>query len=361
MSGPAVHEKSMPVLSVKDLKVHFPARAGMGWLRSPLTVKAVDGVSFDLMPGEILGVIGESGCGKSTLGRAILKLIPASHGEILWSGRDVTNLPEAAIRAGRQAMQIIFQDPLASLDPRMTVGQIIGQPLKTFEPGMKRSDLEQRVTATMRQVGLNPSMFNRYPHEFSGGQCQRIGIARAIITRPRLIVCDEPVSALDMSIQSHIINLLLRLRDELGMALIFISHNMSVVQHISDRILVLYLGREMEIADRDALFAAPLHPYSKALLSAVPIPDPKLSRQRARVILEGDTPSPITPPSGCVFRTRCPIAIDRCAEHVPALSSYGPRQRAACHRIGEAVASSLADGVGSANRPGRGPEPSALS
>lgn len=334
-----------PVLSAKNLKVHFPAGAGSQWFGPRLTVKAVDGVSFDLMPGEILGVIGESGCGKSTLGRALLKLIPATGGEIAWSGQDVTSLPEAALRQRRKDMQIIFQDPLASLDPRMTIGQIIGQPLKTFEPGLTRKQLEVRVVETMRQVGLNPSMLHRYPHEFSGGQCQRIGIGRAIITRPKLIVCDEPVSALDMSIQSHIINLLIRLRDELGMALIFISHNMSVVQHISDRILVLYLGKEMEIAERDALFARPLHPYTKALLSAVPIPDPKLSRQRDRVILEGDTPSPITPPSGCVFRTRCPIAIDRCAVDVPPLLSYGNDQRAACLRTNEAAAASLADGV----------------
>jgi oligopeptide transport system ATP-binding protein len=334
-----------PVLSAKNLKVHFPAGAGSQWFGPKLTVKAVDGVSFDLMPGEILGVIGESGCGKSTLGRALLKLIPATSGEIAWSGLDVTSLPEAALRQRRKDMQIIFQDPLASLDPRMTIGQIIGQPLKTFELNLTRKQLEARVVETMRQVGLNPSMLHRYPHEFSGGQCQRIGIGRAIITRPKLIVCDEPVSALDMSIQSHIINLLIRLRDELGMALIFISHNMSVVQHISDRILVLYLGKEMEIAERDVLFARPLHPYTKALLSAVPIPDPKLSRQRDRVILEGDTPSPITPPSGCVFRTRCPIAIDRCAVDVPPLLSYGSDQRAACLRTNEEAAASLADGV----------------
>ncbi|MGF6228930.1 oligopeptide transport system ATP-binding protein [Inquilinus ginsengisoli] len=323
-----------PVLSVRNLKVHFPLSAGLLG-GPPLLVKAVDDVSFDLAPGEVLAVVGESGCGKSTLGRAVLKLIPPTAGTIAWNGSDVTGLPENALRPRRRDMQIIFQDPLASLDPRMTVAQIIGRPLRTFHPELKRAEIATRVNEAMRQVGLSPALAHRYPHEFSGGQCQRIGIARAIILRPKLIVCDEPVSALDVSIQAQIVNLLMRLRREMGMALIFISHNMSVVRHISDRVMVLYLGREAEIAGRDTFFARPLHPYAQALLSAVPVPDPVRARQRRRVVLQGDTPSPINPPSGCAFRTRCPHAVDLCARAAPPLRDFGPDHRAACHRVEE--------------------------
>ena len=323
-----------PVLSVRNLKVHFPLSSGL-LSGPPLVVKAVDDVSFDLAPGEVLAVVGESGCGKSTLGRAVLKLIPPTAGTVAWNGSDVTGLSEDALRPRRRDMQIIFQDPLASLDPRMTVAQIIGRPLRTFHPELKRAEVAARVNEAMRQVGLSPALAHRYPHEFSGGQCQRIGIARAIILRPKLIVCDEPVSALDVSIQAQIVNLLMRLRRELGMALIFISHNMSVVRHISDRVMVLYLGREAEIAGRDAFFARPRHPYAQALLSAVPVPDPVRARQRRRVVLQGDTPSPINPPSGCAFRTRCPHAAELCARAVPGLRDFGTGHRAACHRIEE--------------------------
>ena len=321
-----------PVLSVRNLKVHFPLSGGL-FGGPPQAVKAVDDVSFDLAPGEVLAIVGESGCGKSTLGRAVLRLIPPTAGTIAWSGADVTGLPENDLRPRRRDMQIIFQDPLASLDPRMTVAQIIGRPLRTFHPEMKRAEINARVNETMRQVGLSPSLAHRYPPECSGGQCQRIGNARAIILRPKRIVCDEPVSALDVSIQAQIINLLMRLRRELGMALIFISHNMSVVRHISDRVMVLYLGREAEIAGRDAFFARPLHPYAQALLSAVPIPDPARAHQRRRMVLQGDTPSPINPPSGCAFRTRCPHAVDLCAQAMPVLRDFDPGHRAACHRI----------------------------
>jgi oligopeptide transport system ATP-binding protein len=330
-----------PVLSVRHLKVHFPLSGGGLFGGAPQLVKAVDDVSFDLAPGEVLAVVGESGCGKSTLGRAVLRLIPPTGGTVAWNGADVTKLPEDALRQRRRDMQIIFQDPLASLDPRMTVAQIIGRPLRTFHPELKRAEVAARVNEAMRQVGLSPAMAHRYPHEFSGGQCQRIGIARAIALRPKLIVCDEPVSALDVSIQAQIINLLMRLRREMGMALIFISHNMSVVRHISDRVMVLYLGREAELADRDAFFARPLHPYAQALLSAVPVPDPVRARLRRRVVLQGDTPSPINPPSGCAFRTRCPHAVELCAGAMPALRDFGPGHRAACHRI-EELAGALA-------------------
>ena len=323
-----------PVLSVRNLKVHFPLSGG-GLGGVPQAVKAVDDVSFDINPGEVLAVVGESGCGKSTLGRAVLRLIPPTGGTIAWNGADVTAVPEDALRPRRRDMQIIFQDPLASLDPRMTVAQIIGRPLRTFHPELKRAEIAARVDEAMRQVGLSPALAHRYPHEFSGGQCQRIGIARAIILKPKLIVCDEPVSALDVSIQAQIINLLMQLRREMGMALIFISHNMSVVRHISDRVMVLYLGREAETADRDAFFARPLHPYAQALLSAVPVPDPVRARQRRRMVLQGDTPSPINPPSGCAFRTRCPHAADLCARTLPGLRDFGPGHRAACHRIEE--------------------------
>ena len=299
------------LLSVRDLKVHFPI--GKGLLTGAKgAVKAVDGISFDLKPGETLGIVGESGCGKSTLGRAILRLTKPTDGTVVWLGQDFFALDKASLRKARRELQIIFQDPLASLDPRMTVGAIIARPLKTFHPELTRTQIDARVKEAMAQVGLAPEMMRRYPHEFSGGQCQRIGIARAMILRPKLIVCDEPVSALDVSIQAQIINLLRRLQRELGLSLLFISHNLSVVRHISHRVMVLYLGRVMELAERDAFYANPMHPYSKALISAIPLPDPKAERARERVVLQGDLPSALNPPKGCRFCTRCPMATDLC-------------------------------------------------
>ncbi|MGH6895610.1 MAG: ABC transporter ATP-binding protein [Geminicoccaceae bacterium] len=300
--------------------------------RRYLPLKAVDGVSFELRPGETLGIVGESGCGKSTLGRAVLRLIEPSAGRVVWLGDDLGGLDAEALRRHRRAMQIVFQDPLASLDPRMTVGDIIAEPLITHEPRLGKDAVKARVSDMLAKTGLSPQMINRYPHEFSGGQCQRIGIARAMILGPKLIVCDEPVSALDVSIQAQIVNLLMRLQREFGLSLLFISHDLAVVRHISHRILVLYLGRTMELADRDALYAAPRHPYTKALISAVPIPDPRLERQKQRMVLTGDLPSPLAPPSGCVFRTRCPLAIERCAREVPRIEPIAPGHEVACHR-----------------------------
>jgi oligopeptide transport system ATP-binding protein len=322
------------LLSVRDLKVHFPIKGGM--LGATFAqVRAVDGVSFDLKSGETLGIVGESGCGKSTLGRAVLRLIKTTEGRVVWAGKDLFGLGAKALRDERRQMQIIFQDPLASLDPRMSVETIIGKPLRIFHPELSRAEVRKRVFETMNQVGLAASMANRYPHEFSGGQCQRIGIARAIILKPKLIVCDEPVSALDVSIQAQIINLLMELQRSLGISLLFISHNLAVVRHISHRVMVLYLGKIMEIAERDDFYARPLHPYSQALISAVPIPDPRLERGRPRVLLQGDIPSPISPPSGCRFRTRCPKATSICAEQEPGMRDYGVGHFAACHHIAE--------------------------
>ena len=320
-----------PLLSVRDLKVHFPMPKRHLFSQHRDTIKAVDGISFDLRPGETIGVVGESGCGKSTLGRAILQLIPSTGGPIVWLGDDLAKRSAREVRDRRRDMQIIFQDPLASLDPRMTVGDIIAEPLDTFFPSMTRSERRERVRDLMELVGLMPQMINRYPHEFSGGQCQRIGIARAVILRPKLVICDEPVSALDVSIQSQIINLLMELQEELGLALIFISHDLSVVRHISHRIMVLYLGKLVEMAGRDELYDNPRHPYTQALISAVPLPDPDVERSKRRIVLTGDLPSPLSPPSGCYFRTRCPKATDLCARQAPDMVQVGPGHVSACH------------------------------
>jgi oligopeptide transport system ATP-binding protein len=314
------------LLSVADLKVHFPVRTGGVLFGTYTPLKAVDGISFDLKAGETLGVVGESGCGKSTLGRAILQLLPSTAGTVTWLGR-----PLATVENFRRDMQVVFQDPLASLDPRMTAGDIIAEPLRNFHPELNATDRTARVRDMMAKVGLLPEMINRYPHEFSGGQCQRIGIARAMILKPKLVVCDEPVSALDVSIRAQVVNLLMSLQRELGLALIFISHDLAVVRHISHRIMVLYLGRVMEMADRDALYAAPRHPYTQALIAAVPIPDPERERAKPPVILAGDPPSPLNPPSGCVFRTRCPHATALCAEQIPTLEVAVEGQKVACH------------------------------
>ena len=319
-----------PILSVRDLKVHFPI-PGKGLFAKDRPLKAVDGVDFDLYPGETLGVVGESGCGKSTLGRAILQLIAPSGGQVAWLGKNIVGIPHRDMQPLRRDLQIIFQDPLASLNPRMTIGEIIAEPLVTHKPELGKNEIKTRVKRMMARVGLLPQMINRYPHEFSGGQCQRIGIARAMILEPKLIVCDEPVSALDVSIQAQIVNLLQELQREFDLSLIFISHDLSIVRHICHRIMVLYLGNVMELADRNSIYANPKHPYTKALISAVPIPDPELERNKERIVLTGDLPSPLSPPSGCVFRTRCPFAQEKCATDVPTIDRVSETQEVACH------------------------------
>jgi oligopeptide transport system ATP-binding protein len=320
-----------PILKVRDIKVHFPIPKAKNWPweKSPL-LKAVDGVNFDLYEGETLGVVGESGCGKSTLARAIIGLVKATDGQIEWQGDNIAGLPETAMKDIRKDIQMIFQDPLASLNPRMTVGDIIGEPLRNYYPELSKEDITQKVREMMAKVGLLPNVINRYPHEFSGGQCQRIGIARALILRPKLVICDEPVSALDVSIQAQVVNLLKELQKEMGLSLIFIAHDLSVVKHISDRVLVMYLGNEVETAKTEPMYDDPRHPYTKALLSAVPVPDPKLEKAKEIELLEGDLPSPINPPSGCVFRTRCPIAEASCSQHRPTLLDVGNQHFVAC-------------------------------
>ncbi|MGI9275881.1 MAG: murein tripeptide/oligopeptide ABC transporter ATP binding protein OppF [Endozoicomonas sp.] len=322
-----------PTLTVGDLAVHFPVRKARSWPWKPSPLlKAVDGVSFDLCEGETLGIVGESGCGKSTLARAIIGLVNVTHGEILWQGRNITELTGTAVRDIRNEIQMIFQDPLASLNPRMTVGDIISEPLRNYHPQLSGKEISGKVKAMMARVGLLPNVINRYPHEFSGGQCQRIGIARALILKPRLVICDEPVSALDVSIQSQVINLLKELQKEMGLSLIFIAHDLGVIRHISDRVLVMYLGNQVETAETTSLYKAPKHPYTRALLSAVPVPDPKRERDKEIQLLEGDLPSPISPPSGCVFRTRCPIAEDSCARCRPELEDLGGEHYVACQK-----------------------------
>ncbi len=328
-----------PVLEVRDLSVHFRIDTGRLFRHDYHTIRAVDQVSFDVMPAETLGIVGESGCGKSTLARAILGLVRPRGGSVTWLGEDLVGLSEEQMRAKRREIQLIFQDPSGSLDPRMTVGDIVAEPLRTFYPSMSRLQVRERVQGMMKLVGLLPEQINRYPHEFSGGQCQRIGIARALVVNPRLVVCDEPVSALDVSIQAQIVNLLNDLQTKLQLSLIFIAHDLSVVRHVSDRVLVMYLGRVMEVADRDSIYLKPRHPYTRALIESVPIPDPVKERERARRSLEGDMPSPMNPPSGCVFRTRCPFAIDACAKEVPALETLDNGNQVACIRHRE-----LADG-----------------
>ena len=307
-----------PLLEVDDLRVHFRLAPETAFARSRV-LKAVDGVSLELRPGETLGVVGESGCGKSTLARAVLRLVPATTGHVTLLGEEITAKDKKAMRVHRRDMQVIFQDPLASLNPRMTVGGIVAEPLWTHFPSMPRREVQQRVEAMLGRVGLGPEHVNRYPHEFSGGQCQRIGIARALVLEPGLVICDEPVSALDVSIQAQIVNLLMDLQAEMNLSLVFIAHDLAVVRHISHRIMVMYLGRVAEIADRNALYERPMHPYTKALISAVPIPDPEKERAKAHAPLQGDLPSPVNPPSGCAFRTRCPIAVARCAVETPEL------------------------------------------
>jgi len=317
-----------PLLSVRALRKDFPLKAGL-FARDAPVVHAVDGVSFDIAAGETLGLVGESGCGKSTTGRCILRLITLSSGEIWFQGRDVTNLEGEELRGLRRDMQIIFQDPFASLNPRHTVRSIIGEALIIHRLAGNRRELEDRVVELLETVGLQSDHLHRFPHEFSGGQRQRIGIARALAVQPKMIVCDEPVYALDVSIQAQVINLLEELQERLGLTYLFIAHDLSVVEHISDRVAVMYLGRVMEIAPADVLYDNPRHPYTEALLSAVPIPDPQVKRRR--IMLQGEVPNPIRPPPGCHFHPRCPLAEARCSREVPQLRQNTAGHWVACH------------------------------
>jgi oligopeptide transport system ATP-binding protein len=321
---------SEALLQVQGLKMHFEVGGGMLSGKSA-TVRAVDGIDFAIRRGETLGLVGESGCGKTTTGRCVLRLERPTDGKIVFEGKDITGMEESELRSVRRRMQVIFQDPYASLNPRMTIGDIIGEPLKVHRIVTDKAKREARVKELLSQVGLLPQHARRYPHQLSGGQRQRVGIARAIAMEPSLIVCDEPVSALDVSIQAQIINLLEDLQKNLGLTYLFIAHDLSVVRHISDRVAVMYLGKIVELADRKSLYEDPLHPYTKALLSAVPIPDPRLEAQRERTVLRGEVPSPLKPPSGCVFHPRCPIAVDRCSAEIPTLREIKPGHWAACH------------------------------
>lgn len=322
-----------PLLQVKDVQTTFDIhQKGAGFFAKPATLKAVNGVSFELNAGETLGVVGESGCGKSTLARTIIGLVKAKSGSILFDGKELVGMNERSWREIRKDIQMIFQDPLASLNPRMTVGEIIAEPLRTYYPNKPKAEVEEEVRAIMKKVGLLPNLVNRYPHEFSGGQCQRIGIARALILKPKLIICDEPVSALDVSIQAQVINLLQEVQEEMGLALIFIAHDLSVVKHISDRVLVMYLGNAVELGTDEAVYAKPTHPYTEALMSAVPLPDPEAEKNKVIQLLPGDLPSPINPPSGCVFRTRCPLAGDECSQTKPSLQGLVVHQVACLKR-----------------------------
>jgi len=319
------------LVEVENLVMYFPVTAGV-MQRKIADVKAVDGVSFYIKRGETLGLVGESGCGKTTTGRCILQLYQITDGKVYFEGKDLSKLGHGEMRAMRRNMQLIFQDPYASLDPRMNAGDIIGEPLIVHKL-VKRNEYREQIAELFDMVELEPRMADRYPHEFSGGQRQRIGIARALAVRPSLIICDEPVSALDVSVQAQVTQLLMRLREELGLTYLFIAHDLSVVRYISDRVAVMYLGKIMEITGSDELYDNPLHPYTIALLSAVPIPDPVVDRQRKRILLTGDVPSPVNPPSGCHFHPRCRMAIDICKEQEPELRNLGGEHWVACHRV----------------------------
>ena len=329
---PASHASEELLVDVQNLQIHFPVMAGFLIQRKVAENKAVDGITFNVKKGETVGLVGESGCGKSTTGRAILQLYKPTGGKVIFDGKDMSTLRGEEMRLMRRRMQMVFQDPYASLNPRMSVRDIIGEPLLIHKLG-STAERRERVAELMRIVGLNPYYATRFPHEFSGGQRQRIGIARSLAVSPDFIVCDEPVSALDVSIQAQVINLLEELQEQFGLTYLFIAHDLAVVRHISDRVAVMYLGKMMELSGRDEIYNNPLHPYTKALLSAVPIPDPLLERKRERIILTGDVPSSLRPPRGCVFHTRCPIAIDDCRQIIPEWREAEPGHWVACHRV----------------------------
>ncbi|MBB0243040.1 dipeptide ABC transporter ATP-binding protein [Streptomyces alkaliphilus] len=328
-----------PILEVRDLVKHFPLTRGVVFRRQVGAVKAVDGISFELFRGETLGIVGESGCGKSTVAKLLMNLEQPTSGEVLYKGEDITRLSGRALKAVRRNIQMVFQDPYTSLNPRMTVGDIIGEPFEIHPEAAPKGDRRARVRELLDVVGLNPEYINRYPHQFSGGQRQRIGIARGLALNPEIIICDEPVSALDVSVQAQVINLMERLQDEFELSYLFIAHDLSIVRHISDRVGVMYLGKMAEIGTDEEIYEHPTHPYTQALLSAVPVPDPDARERRERIILHGDVPSPANPPSGCRFRTRCWKAEQRCAEETPLLAvpevlrdAEGPvRHPSACH------------------------------
>jgi oligopeptide transport system ATP-binding protein len=321
------------LIQVRQLKKHFPIRQGLIFEKEVGSVKAVDGITFDIRKGETLGLVGESGCGKTTAGRTILGLYPLTAGSVIIAGIPLENADKEQIKRLRRKAQMIFQDPYASLNPRWTVSAIIGEPLRVHKLLPNDKDRDERVHELMLKVGLSPRLINRFPHEFSGGQRQRIGVARALAVNPEFIVCDEPISALDVSIQAQVVNLLEDLQDEFNLTYLFIAHDLSMVRHICDRVAVMYLGVIVELAERNELYENPLHPYTKALLSAVPVPDPKMSRERQRIILQGDVPSPINPPSGCRLHPRCPFAIDICSKEQPEWREINPGHWVACHLV----------------------------
>lgn len=320
------------LVEVTNLKKYFPIKSGIVFQREVAAVKAVDGVSFKIYEGETLGLVGESGCGKSTTGRTILQLYRPTSGSVKFEGQEITELKGNALRRMRRKMQMVFQDPYASLNPRMSVGRIVAEPLVVHNIGTKK-EREERVAELLELVGLNPYFVRRYPHEFSGGQRQRIGLARSLALNPKFIVADEPISALDVSIQAQVVNLLEKLQQDLGLTYLFIAHDLSMVRHLCDRVAVMYLGKVVEIAESEELYTNPLHPYTQALLSAVPVPDPVVEEKRQRIILKGDVPSPINPPKGCNFNTRCPVSVDVCFDEDPELVEVLPEHWVACHRV----------------------------
>ena len=331
--APSPEQEVQPLLVVKDLKMHFPVTSGVILQRKVGAIKAVDGVSFSIRPGQTLGLVGESGSGKTTIGRCIIQLNKATSGEVWLDDIDLCKANGKQLRAMRRRMQMVFQDPYSSLNPRMNIGAIVGEPMMVHNIVSGKRELREQVSELLHVVGLNSSMADRYPHEFSGGQRQRIGIARAIAVHPDFIVADEPVSALDVSIQAQLINLLEDIQEQFNLTFLFIAHDLSVVRHMSENVAVMYLGKMMEIADRYELYENPLHPYTRALLSAVPVPNPRVEAQRERIVLQGTIPSPMNAPSGCVFHTRCPMAIDDCKVVTPPLKEYAPGHWAACIRV----------------------------